>query len=511
MYNLHFLSVLVCGLLLALLGGLLLGSDQTPRPAVTDQPPATSLERQIGQLIMVGFAGSATTDTGVQAVAAQLASGRIGGVMLLGRNIRTQGQLARLTRHLAAQTPEVPALVAVDQEGGQVQRLVPLGSAFAWMAAQDLPSATGNCAPEAVQAYYGSRAAQLAALGINLNFGPVVDLNLRPQNPAIGRLKRSFSADPRLVTACADGFLAAHTAAGIATALKHFPGHGSADADSHHRLPVIDARWQDSELQPYLALAKLDRVDMVMMGHLVHRRFSDRPDLPASLSRKGVLEARALVGPRTVLITDDLEKALAEADVLIDFTFPDVTLKNLEVCARLGRKMVIGSTGFTPEQRKQVEQHAAEIPVVLAPNMSVGVNACFKLLKEAASILGDGFEVEIVELHHNKKKDAPSGTAVRMGEVVAESLGRDYNECAVFHREGMTGERTHDEIGMQTVRGGDIVGEHTVYFIGLGERIEITHRAMSRDMFARGSARAAQWLDDKGPGLYDMQDVLGLK
>jgi len=307
MYNLHFLSVLVCGLLLALLGGLLLGSDQTPRPAVTDQPPATSLERQIGQLIMVGFAGSATTDTGVQAVAAQLASGRIGGVMLLGRNIRTQGQLARLTRHLAAQTPEVPALVAVDQEGGQVQRLVPLGSAFAWMAAQDLPSATGNCAPEAVQAYYGSRAAQLAALGINLNFGPVVDLNLRPQNPAIGRLKRSFSADPRLVTACADGFLAAHTAAGIATALKHFPGHGSADADSHHRLPVIDARWQDSELQPYLALAKLDRVDMVMMGHLVHRRFSDRPDLPASLSRKGVLEARALVGPRTVLITDDLE------------------------------------------------------------------------------------------------------------------------------------------------------------------------------------------------------------
>ncbi|HDR46769.1 MAG TPA: 4-hydroxy-tetrahydrodipicolinate reductase [Geoalkalibacter subterraneus] len=216
-------------------------------------------------------------------------------------------------------------------------------------------------------------------------------------------------------------------------------------------------------------------------------------------------------GQLGVAITDDLEKALADADVLIDFTFPDVTLKNLEVCARRGKKIVIGSTGFTPEQRRQVEQHAAKIPVVLAPNMSVGVNACFKLLKEAASILGDGFDVEIVELHHNKKKDAPSGTAVRMGEVVAESLGRDYNECAVFHREGMTGERTHDEIGMQTVRGGDIVGEHTVYFIGMGERIEITHRAMSRDMFARGSVRAAQWLDDKSSGLYDMQDVLGLK
>ncbi len=212
-----------------------------------------------------------------------------------------------------------------------------------------------------------------------------------------------------------------------------------------------------------------------------------------------------------VPLTSDLDAAVAAADVLIDFTFPEVTLTNLTVCARHGKMLVSGSTGFTPEQKQQVEEFAKSIPVVLAPNMSVGVNACFKLLKEAAKILGDDFDVEIVELHHNKKKDSPSGTAVRMGEVVAESLGRDYNQVANYHREGMCGERTHAEIGMQTVRGGDIVGEHTVYFIGMGERIEISHRAMSRDMFARGAARACVWLQGQPAGLYDMQDVLGLR
>jgi 4-hydroxy-tetrahydrodipicolinate reductase len=216
-------------------------------------------------------------------------------------------------------------------------------------------------------------------------------------------------------------------------------------------------------------------------------------------------------GELGVKISDDLAATMANADVLIDFTFPDVTLQNLAVCAELGKMVVSGSTGFTPEQRAEAEKYAAKIPVVLAPNMSVGVNACFKLLKEAAKILGDGFDVEVVELHHNKKKDAPSGTAVRMGEVVADALGRNYNQVANFHREGMCGERSKEEIGMQTVRGGDIVGEHTVYFIGMGERIEISHRAMSRDMFARGAARACLWLDGKGPGIYDMQDVLGLK
>ncbi|ABA89661.1 dihydrodipicolinate reductase [Syntrophotalea carbinolica DSM 2380] len=216
-------------------------------------------------------------------------------------------------------------------------------------------------------------------------------------------------------------------------------------------------------------------------------------------------------GPLDVLISSDLDEVLKATDVLIDFTFPEVSLRNLEACVRHDKSIVIGSTGFTPEQRARVDEMAQNIPVVLAPNMSVGVNACFKLLKEAAQILGDGFDVEIVELHHNKKKDSPSGTAVRMGEIVADALGRDYNKSAVYHREGMCGARTPEEIGMQTVRGGDIVGEHTVYFIGMGERIEITHRAMSRDMFARGAVRAASWLAGKAPGLYDMQDILGLK
>ena len=234
----------------------------------------------------------------------------------------------------------------------------------------------------------------------------------------------------------------------------------------------------------------------------------ERPGHPQTGQDAGTL---AGCGTVNVPINDNLEQALAAADVLIDFTFPEVTLANAEVCAKLGKMMVIGSTGFTPEQRQQLADIAANVAVVLAPNMSVGVNACFKLLKEAAKILGDDFDVEIVELHHNKKKDSPSGTAVRMGEVVADALGRDYNQVANYHREGMCGERSHEEIGMQTVRGGDIVGEHTVYFIGMGERIEISHRAMSREMFARGAARACQWIAGQTPGLYDMQDVLNLK
>lgn len=215
-------------------------------------------------------------------------------------------------------------------------------------------------------------------------------------------------------------------------------------------------------------------------------------------------------GELGVTITGSLEEALAGADVLIDFTWPEVTMENIAVCEKLGKKMVVGTTGLSSEQRETVARAAEKIPVVFAPNMSVGVNVCFKLLKDIAGTLGDGFDVEIVELHHNKKKDSPSGTAVRMGEIVADTLGRDYDQVANFHREGMCGERTQEEIGMQTVRGGDIVGEHTVYFIGMGERIELTHRAMNRDMFARGAVRAAGWLGDKGPGQYDMQAVLGL-
>jgi len=216
-------------------------------------------------------------------------------------------------------------------------------------------------------------------------------------------------------------------------------------------------------------------------------------------------------GDLGVKITDSLEQALENADVLIDFTWPEVTVGNADICAKLGKAMVVGTTGLNQEQRDVISKVAGQTPVVFAPNMSVGVNVCFKLLKDMAKTLGDGFDVEIVELHHNKKKDSPSGTAVRMGEIVADALGRDYNEVANYHREGMCGERTKEEIGMQTVRGGDIVGEHTVYFIGMGERIELTHRAMSRDMFARGAVRAAGWLAGKEPGLYDMQAVLGLE
>jgi 4-hydroxy-tetrahydrodipicolinate reductase len=216
-------------------------------------------------------------------------------------------------------------------------------------------------------------------------------------------------------------------------------------------------------------------------------------------------------GPLGVQITDNLNDAVKECDVLIDFTNPRVSLKNMEVCALFGKAIVIGSTGFAPDERALAHELSKEIPAVLAPNMSVGVNVCFKVLADIARILGDEFDVEIVEAHHRLKKDAPSGTAIRMGEVVAESLGRNYREVANCHREGITGERPPKEIGMQTVRGGDIVGDHTVYFIGMGERIELTHRAHTRDMFSLGAVRAAKWVVGRKPGLYDMQDVLGLR
>lgn len=234
----------------------------------------------------------------------------------------------------------------------------------------------------------------------------------------------------------------------------------------------------------------------------------ERPGHPQVGQDAGLLAGCGQLG---VLISDNLNAVVDGCDVLIDFTSPKVSLKNLEVCSLKKKAIVIGSTGFTPDERALAAELCKEIPCVLAPNMSVGVNVCFKVLKDVAKTLGDDFDVEIVELHHNKKKDSPSGTAVRMGEVVADALGRDYNQVANYHREGICGERTKEEIGMQTVRGGDIIGEHTVYFIGQGERIEISHRAMTRDMFSRGSVRAARWIVGKAPGLYDMQDVLGLR
>lgn len=234
----------------------------------------------------------------------------------------------------------------------------------------------------------------------------------------------------------------------------------------------------------------------------------ERPGHPLVGQDAGLM---AGCGKTGVIISDSLNAVVAACDVLIDFTSPKVSLKNLEVCALHGKSIVIGSTGFTPEERALAVELCNDIPAVLAPNMSVGVNVCFKVLKDIATTLGDDFDVEIVEMHHKLKKDAPSGTAVRMGEVVAGALGRDYNQVANCHREGIIGERTKAEIGMQTIRGGDIIGEHTVYFIGMGERIEISHRAMTRDMFSRGAVRAARWVVSQKAGLYDMQDVLGLK
>ncbi len=211
-----------------------------------------------------------------------------------------------------------------------------------------------------------------------------------------------------------------------------------------------------------------------------------------------------------VKITADVAAALQGADVLIDFTRPEGTLHHLEVCQKLGVKMVIGTTGFTAQQKAQMGAVARHIGIVLAPNMSVGVNLTFKLLEMASRVLSHGYDIEIIEAHHRHKVDAPSGTALGMGEVIAKTLGRDLAQCAVYGREGATGERDPSTIGFATVRGGDIVGDHTVLFAGTGERIEITHKASSRATFALGALRAARFLQGNAAGMYNMQDVLGL-
>ncbi|HEX4878438.1 MAG TPA: 4-hydroxy-tetrahydrodipicolinate reductase [Limnobacter sp.] len=212
-----------------------------------------------------------------------------------------------------------------------------------------------------------------------------------------------------------------------------------------------------------------------------------------------------------VLVGDNIEQALSASDVLIDFTRPEGTLKHLEICAKLGVKAVIGTTGFEPKQLESLKAFSSSVAMVWSPNMAVGVNATFKLLEVAAKILNQGYDIEIIEAHHNKKVDAPSGTALRMGEVIAKSLGADLHKVGVFAREGITGERQQGTIGFSTIRGGDIVGDHTVMFAGTGERIEITHKSSSRMTYAQGSIRAAAFLMQHANGMFDMQDVLGLK
>ena len=215
--------------------------------------------------------------------------------------------------------------------------------------------------------------------------------------------------------------------------------------------------------------------------------------------------------PTGVLITPDLRIGLADSQVLIDFTRPEGTLEHIKVCRELGVALVIGTTGFSEVQKAVIAEASKDIAIMMAPNMSVGVNVTLKLLEMAAKALATGYDIEIIEAHHRHKVDAPSGTALKMGEVIADALGRDLKDCAVYAREGVTGERDPSSIGFATIRGGDIVGDHTVLFAGTGERIEISHKSSSRATYAQGSLRAVRFLASHKAGLFDMFDVLGLK
>ncbi len=216
------------------------------------------------------------------------------------------------------------------------------------------------------------------------------------------------------------------------------------------------------------------------------------------------------VGKKSVIIQSELSDCVDDFDVLIDFTGPEATMNHLDTCLAAGKKMIIGTTGLSDEQKAKLKAASEKIAIVFAPNMSVGVNLCLKLLETAARVMGEQSDIEIIESHHRHKVDAPSGTALRMGEVVADTLGRDLKKVAVYGREGHTGARDPETIGFETIRAGDVVGEHTVWFAMDGERVEITHKASSRLTFANGAVRAAGWLSDKSHGIYDMQDVLDL-
>ncbi len=215
-------------------------------------------------------------------------------------------------------------------------------------------------------------------------------------------------------------------------------------------------------------------------------------------------------GPFNVALVDDLEKNVEDFDVIIDFTSPKSTLANIELCKKYAKKLVIGTTGFSEEEKAEIERAAKVIPIIMAPNYSVGVNLVFKLLEKAAKVMGDYCDIEILEAHHRHKVDAPSGTALGMGEAIAKAMGNNLNDVAVRSRDGIIGERTKNEIGFATIRAGDIVGEHTAMFADLGERIEITHKATDRMTFSNGAVKAAVWLADKPAGFYSMTDVLGL-
>jgi 4-hydroxy-tetrahydrodipicolinate reductase len=217
------------------------------------------------------------------------------------------------------------------------------------------------------------------------------------------------------------------------------------------------------------------------------------------------------IGDTGVKLADSPEAVIGDVDLIISFTTVEASLEHLRLASSKGKAMVIGTTGFTKDNLREVSELTKKVPCVMASNMSMGVNLLLKVLKDIARVLGDGYDVEIVEAHHRMKKDAPSGTALKMAQVIADALNRNLDDVAVYARKGIIGERKPKEIGIQTIRAGDIVGEHTVMFGGLGERIEIVHKVSSRDTFARGALRAALWVYGKPAGLYDMQDVLGLK
>jgi 4-hydroxy-tetrahydrodipicolinate reductase len=253
------------------------------------------------------------------------------------------------------------------------------------------------------------------------------------------------------------------------------------------------------------------------MGHMLIEavRLSDDCSLTGALDMAGSpgigTDASAFLGHASgVLIQSDLHAGLKDSGVLIDFTRPEGTMAHLSVCRELGVKLVIGTTGFSEAQKAEIAAASKDIAIMMAPNMSVGVNVTLKLLEMAAKALATGYDIEIIEAHHRHKVDAPSGTALKMGEVIADALGRDLKACAVYSREGVTGERDPSTIGFASVRGGDIVGDHTVLFAGTGERIEITHKSSSRATYAQGSLRAARFLHGKSAGLFDMFDVLAL-
>ena len=284
-------------------------------------------------------------------------------------------------------------------------------------------------------------------------------------------------------------------------------------APSPAKVPVLTASPPSSALRRIAVAGASGRMGRMLIEAV---RQADDAQLAGALDIAGSpalgSDASGFLGAESgVRITDDLRAGLGDAQVLIDFTRPEGTLAHLAVCRELGVQAVIGTTGFTEAQKARIADIAQDIAIVMAPNMSVGVNVTFKLLEMAARALSTGYDIEVIEAHHRHKVDAPSGTALRMGEVIAEALGRDLKDCAVYAREGVTGERDPSSIGFATIRGGDIVGDHTVLFAGTGERIEISHKSSSRAGYAQGSLRAVRFLADKRSGLFDMADVLNLR